>query len=49
MNSKKVCSKSTGKSRQKELHKLFAIYDLIVSREDLHELYQREVGEVHIC
>ncbi len=45
MNSKKGCTKSHGKSRQKELHKLFEMYDLIVSREDLHELYQREVGE----
>ena len=45
MNSKKGCTKNHGKSRQKELRKLFEMDDLIVSREDLHELYQREVGE----
>ncbi len=43
MNSKKGCSKSHGKSRKKELQKLFAMYDLNVSREDLHDLYQREL------
>ena len=44
MNSKRVNHQKAVASSQKEFQKLLAMYDLIVSREDLQKLYEREVN-----
>jgi len=45
MNSKRVKQENTTASSQKELQNLRDMYDLIASREDLQELYEREMNE----
>ena len=44
MNSKRVNHQKAAASSQKEFQKLLAMYDLIVSREYLQKLYEREVN-----
>ncbi len=45
MISKRVNPENATASSQKELQKLRVMYDLIVSREDLQDLYEREMNE----
>jgi putative transposase len=45
MISMRVKQKEAGKSSRKELREMLELYDLVVTREDLRELFEREMGE----